>query len=117
MSTQSQLRFVQRVEQSGESESDNERIAQVYRHSDGYPASVLRDLVQLKDLLDATRQESAERSRPADTVPIDDADSDPGRLYGNLNKPRSLPDWIGDAYQTLVSLTPDQQTELSHDHV
>jgi hypothetical protein len=29
----------------------------VYRHSDGYPASVLRDLVQLKDLLDATRAE------------------------------------------------------------
>jgi hypothetical protein len=55
MSTRSQLRFVQRVEQPGESDSDAERIAQVYRHSDGYPASVLRDLVQLKDLLDATR--------------------------------------------------------------
>ena len=27
------------------------------RNSDGYPASVLRDLVQLKDLLDATRAE------------------------------------------------------------
>jgi hypothetical protein len=29
----------------------------VYRHSDGYPASVLRDLAQLKDILDATRAE------------------------------------------------------------
>ena len=57
MSTRSQLRLVQRVEQPGESDSDAERIAQVYRHSDGYPASVLRDLVQLKDLLDATRAE------------------------------------------------------------
>ena len=57
MSTRSQLRFVQRVEQPGESDSNDERIAQVYRHSDGYPASVLRDLAQLKDLLDATRAE------------------------------------------------------------
>jgi hypothetical protein len=57
MSTRSQLRFVQRVEQPGESDRDAERVAQVYRHSDGYPASVLRDLVQLKDLLDATRAE------------------------------------------------------------
>ena len=57
MSTRSQLRFVQRVEQPGENNSDDERIAQVYRHSDGYPASVLRDLVQLKELLDATRTE------------------------------------------------------------
>lgn len=31
------------------------------------------------------------------------------------NEPRSLPDWIEDAYQILVSGTPDQQTELSHD--
>lgn len=30
------------------------------------------------------------------------------------NEPRSLPDWIEDAYQILVSGTPDQQTELSH---
>jgi hypothetical protein len=29
----------------------------VYRHSDGYPKSVLRDLIQLKELLDATRAE------------------------------------------------------------
>jgi hypothetical protein len=61
MSTRSQLRFVQRVEQTAETDDgdqDDERIAQVYRHSDGYPSSVLRDLARLKDLLDAT---SAER--------------------------------------------------------
>ncbi|KAB7513220.1 hypothetical protein [Halosegnis rubeus] len=57
MSTRSQLRFVQRVEQPSETDGDDERIAQVYRHSDGYPASVLRDLAQLKELLDATRAE------------------------------------------------------------
>jgi hypothetical protein len=56
MSTRSQLRFVQRAEQDGDSD-DAERVAQVYRHSDGYPASVLRDLAQLKELLDATRAE------------------------------------------------------------
>ena len=57
MSTRSQLRFIQRVEQSGENDSDAERVAQVYRHSDGYPESVLRNLAQLKELLDATRAE------------------------------------------------------------
>ena len=57
MSTRSQLRFVQRVEQPSETDGGDERIAQVYRHSDGYPASVLRDLAQLKELLDATRAE------------------------------------------------------------
>jgi len=31
------------------------------------------------------------------------------------NEPRSLPDWIEDAYQILVSEMPDQQTPLSHD--
>ena len=57
MSTRSQLRFVQRIEQLRESENDDERIAQVSRRSDEYPASVLRDLAQLKDLIDATRAE------------------------------------------------------------
>jgi hypothetical protein len=56
MSTRSQLRFVHRVEQAGEPAHDD-RVAQVYRHSDGYPASILRDLAQLKDLLNATRAE------------------------------------------------------------
>jgi hypothetical protein len=31
-----------------------------------------------------TRQASAEPLQPADTVPVDDADSDPSRLYGDL---------------------------------
>ena len=57
MSTRSQLRFVQRVEQSDKTDGTTDRVAQVYRHSDGYPRSVLRDLTQLKELLDATRAE------------------------------------------------------------
>jgi len=48
MSTRSQLRFIQRSETADE-QSKTDRIAQIYRHSDGYPDSVLRDLVQLKD--------------------------------------------------------------------
>ena len=55
MSTRSQLQFVQRADDDGD--QDDERIAQVYRHADDYPASVLRDLAQLKDLLDATHAE------------------------------------------------------------
>jgi len=58
MSTRSQLRFVQRADQPDETGGDAARVAQVYRHSDGYPESVLRDLTKLKELLDAT---SAER--------------------------------------------------------
>jgi hypothetical protein len=57
MSTRSQLRFVQRTEQHDDTDKAGDRIAQVYRHSDGYPGSVLRDLAQLKDLLDATNAE------------------------------------------------------------
>ena len=57
MSTRSQLRFVQRVEQTDETDGSTDRVGQVYRHSDGYPESVLRDLTQLKELLDATRAE------------------------------------------------------------
>ena len=56
MSTRSQLRFVQRCETADE-QSESNRIAQIYRHSDGYPDSVLRNLVQLKQLLDETRTE------------------------------------------------------------
>ena len=57
MSTRSQLRFVERVESSDATDAADDRVVQVYRHSDGYPASVLRDLAQLKDLLDATHAE------------------------------------------------------------
>ena len=41
------IRLVERVDQSGEQTADG-CVAQVYRHSDGYPESVLRDLAQLK---------------------------------------------------------------------
>jgi len=59
MSTRSQLRFVQSIDADADDGTSEERrrIAQVYRHCDGYPASVLRDLAQLKQLLDATRTE------------------------------------------------------------
>ncbi|RZV06560.1 hypothetical protein BDK88_3577 [Natrinema hispanicum] len=56
MSTRSQLRFIHRNESAAEQDSTN-RIAQVYRHSDGYPESVLQDLTRLKQLLDETRTE------------------------------------------------------------
>jgi hypothetical protein len=59
MSTRSQLRFVQRIEyenEDGETESTR-RVAQVYRHSDGYPESVLPSLAQLKALQDETGTE------------------------------------------------------------
>jgi len=56
MSTRSQLRFVQRGDQDDEP-NDSDRVAQVYRRSDGYPTSVLQDLIRLKELLDATHAE------------------------------------------------------------
>lgn len=59
MSTRSQLRFIQRIEyenDDGEVESTT-RIAQVYRHSDGYPSGVLPSLAQLKALQDETGTE------------------------------------------------------------
>ena len=59
MSTRSQLRFVQHIEyrtDDGEIEFGC-RIAQVYRHSDGYPESVLPALAQLKALQDTTGTE------------------------------------------------------------
>ena len=59
MSTRSQLRFVQRIEyetEDGETES-RRRLAQVYRHSDGYPEGVLPALAQLKALQDETGTE------------------------------------------------------------
>ena len=71
MSTRSQLQFVQRVEQTSEPDDADHRVAQVYRHSDGYPASVLRDLAQLKDLLDATRAERGPGYTAATFVFID----------------------------------------------
>lgn len=55
VSTRCQLRFVRRVEQ--DDHPDDDRVVQVYRHSDGYPEGVLHDLAQVKDLLDATGTE------------------------------------------------------------
>jgi hypothetical protein len=57
MSTRSQLRFVQSIEYETEGglTETTERIAQVYRHSDGYPESVLPALTDLKSLQDETR--------------------------------------------------------------
>jgi len=52
MSTRSQLRFVQTVTDADGNE--HERTAQVYRHADGYPSAVIRDLVTLRDVLDDT---------------------------------------------------------------
>jgi hypothetical protein len=57
MSTRSQLRFVRRIESTDNPDEDHRQIVQVYRHCDGYPDGVLRDLAQLKRLLDATRTE------------------------------------------------------------
>jgi len=42
MSTRSQLRFIQRSETADEqSKTDAHRVTQIYRHSGGYPDSVL----------------------------------------------------------------------------
>jgi hypothetical protein len=71
MSTRSQLRFVKRVEQTDEVARSADRVAQVYRHSDGYPGSVLRDLAQLKELLDATRAERGPRYTAATFMFLD----------------------------------------------
>jgi hypothetical protein len=54
MSIRRHLRFAQQVGQNSDP-TDDDRVAQVYLHSDGYPASVLWDLSQLKELLDATQ--------------------------------------------------------------
>jgi hypothetical protein len=71
MSSRSQLRFVHRVEQPSEPDGDAERVAQFYWHSDGYPETVLRDLAQLKELLDATRAERGPAYMAAALVLLD----------------------------------------------
>jgi hypothetical protein len=50
MSTRCQLRFI--TQTGGDTPA---RVAQVYRHADGHPGSVLRTLAQLQQLLAATR--------------------------------------------------------------
>ena len=53
MSTRCQLRFVRTLE-AGRTTDPTDPVAQVYTHSDGYPAGVLERLHQLKQLLEAT---------------------------------------------------------------
>jgi hypothetical protein len=98
MSTRSQLRFVQRVEQTSEIADSADRVAQVYRHSDGYPGSVLRDLTQLKALIDATRAESGPGYAAATFVFLDKLstvdlylDGDPERTI-DAAQPADLPE-------------------------
>ena len=59
MSTRSQLRFVQenRHENEDGETISTRRVAQVYRHSDGYPEGVLPTLAQLQALQDETGTE------------------------------------------------------------
>ena len=83
MSTRSQLRFVQRVEQSDKTDGTADRVAQVYRHSDGYPRNVLRNLTQLKELLDATRAERGPAYTAATFVFLDKLSTVGLYLYGD----------------------------------
>jgi hypothetical protein len=53
MSTRSQLRFI-RPDQDDASPEKPSGVAQVYKHSDGYPSAVVHLLVELADLLHAT---------------------------------------------------------------
>jgi len=105
MSTRSQLRFVQRVEQPGENESDAERVAQVYRHSDGYPGTVLRDLARLKQLLDATRAERGPAYTAATFVFLDKLSTIDLYLDGD-------PERTIDAAQPADLLDPDNMEHL-----
>jgi hypothetical protein len=47
MSTRSQFRFVQRVEQPDETAGSADRVAQVYRHSDGYSVHVRTPMTEI----------------------------------------------------------------------
>jgi len=98
MSTRSQLRFVHRAAQNGSQNGTPTRVAQVYRHSDGYPVSVLQDLTQLKHLLDATRAERGPATTAATFVFLDTLptvglylDGDPERTI-DAAKPADLLD-------------------------
>ncbi|WP_144906797.1 hypothetical protein [Halobellus captivus] len=104
MSTRSQLRFVERVDQDGE-QTDNDRVAQVYRHSDGYPESVLRDLAQLKELLNATRAERGPGYTAASFVFLDKLST--VDLYLDGDPERTI-----DAAQPADLLDPDNMEHL-----
>jgi len=104
MSTRSQLRFVERVDQTDEPNADD-RVAQVYRHSDGYPESVLRDLAQLKELLDATHAERGPGYTAASFVFLDKLSTISLYLDGR-------PDRTIDAAQPADLLEPDNVEHL-----
>ncbi|PHQ38545.1 hypothetical protein DJ69_10985 [Halorubrum persicum] len=105
MSTRSQLRFVQRVEEPSKTNDDAERVAQVYRHSDGYPGAVLRDLAQLKELLDATRAERGPAYTAATFVFLDKLSTIDLYLDGD-------PERTIDAAQPADLLDPDNMQHL-----
>jgi hypothetical protein len=105
MSTRSQLRFVQRIEQPSKTNDDAERVAQVYRHSDGYPGAVLRDLAQLKELLDATRAERGPAYTAATFVFLDKLSTIDLYLDGD-------PERTIDAAQPADLLDPDNMQHL-----
>ncbi|SDY85363.1 hypothetical protein SAMN05216564_1126 [Halopenitus persicus] len=86
MSPRSQLRFIQRVEQTGKTDGSADRVVQVYRHSDGHPASVLRDLANLKDLLEVTRAERGPAYTAAAFVSLDKLSTIDLYLDGDLNR-------------------------------
>ena len=87
MSARSQLRFIQRSETADE-QSETDRIAHIYRHSDGYPDIVLRDLVQLKELLDETRTERGPAYAAAQFLSLDTLST--MTLYVDEGRDRSI---------------------------
>jgi len=99
MSTRSQLRFVHRVEQPGETDDSADRVAQVYRHSDGYPGSALRELAQLKELLDATRAERGPGYTAAAFVvvelPTESPFDEPAEWTVKVSEHTGFPRWDG----------------------
>lgn len=107
MSTRCQLRFVQRIDhETNDGEpSTTERIAQVYRHSDGYPESVLPRLRRLKALLDLTRTERGPDYAAAQFV--------------FLEKLRGMSYYIGyDPERSIRALAPEALTDpASFDHL
>ena len=104
MSTRSQLRFVEQVDQDGKP-ADNDSVVQVYRHSDGYPESVLRDLAQLKKLLDSTRAERGPGYTAASFVFLDKLSTIDLYLDGD-------PDRTIDATQPADLLDPSNMEHL-----
>jgi len=87
MSTRSQLRFVHRNESAVEQDL-TDRIAQVYRHFDSYPESVLRDLARLKQLLEKTQTERGPSYAAAQFIFLETLSS--MSLYVDKERERSI---------------------------